>query len=254
MQTASAEKIEAERKLTQASAAVKGMGRTDWSVFYEYGWVDVGSRSEAWRVSTGRLSYFGEREVPYLEARRLERGREVDTTLDAGCYFKLDDAVLHAEAGGGMGVDYVYRFQALLEYERKLQGTLFWKVGGRYLDYAAGEVYQVSPGLAYYFGDHSVAADYNVSFTEGRGDAHFVTLRANFRINERLSASAGIAVGQRLYDASELDASDQGGFIVFGGPEYRISESITLKLGLSYSEERPDFKKTGVTAGISMRF
>ena len=252
-----AEMTETEQALKKPQASsVQEAGKRWWrsNLFTEYSRVGIGDRKTTWKETAAGLIHFGERFIPYFEASRHERSGEADLAYSAGVYLKEQDSLTHAEAGIGTDTDYLYDSKVLLEREQRLSGGLYWKAGAKYLSYAENDVYVVSPGLVYYIGDHSLRFDYNVSFIESRGDAHFGSLKGNFQMTPEAALWAGAAYGRRLYDIHPIEASEQEGFIVFGGFEFKFLEDIFLRIGVSYAEEKPDFRKRGVEAGVSFRF
>jgi opacity protein-like surface antigen len=107
--------------------------------------------------------------------------------------------------------------------------------------------------LIYYFGNNYIAAYYNLSHTQNRGKAQWGTLKGNFAVNDRLSFWIGQAIGERLYDIWILPASKQYGYIYFCGVDLRVTKSLNLQLGYSYSRERPDFLKRSLEFGLSFK-
>ena len=224
---------------------------------YETNRIKTGNVKDRWKTSTTYFSYLTDTTVirsPYLEIKNLERFNDKDSTLTLGTYFKFENSSAQAEIGFGANVDYVYRFKALLEYSDHLVKTYFWKLGIRYLNQSSGDVTIVSPGLTYYFGDHYLLADYNISFAEGRGSADWITARSVFVLNERIKLSLGEARGERLYDINLANAADQKGSILFAGTDIIVSPGLALRFGVSRSKEEPDFTSRGIDLGISVKF
>ncbi len=227
-----------------------------FSNYYEYGRVTLGERNGLWRTFTNDVGYrLNNIFAPYLEAVALDRFGEQDYTLAAGSYLDLGAAgSAQVEAGWGINRDYVYRWQARGEYEHKLINNWAGALGYRYLDYAAGKVNIISPGLIYYFGDNYLEGYYNLAHTAGRGNAQSGVLKANVSVNKYLSAWLGAALGERLYDIYELPAAEQKGYIIFYGVEFGLSKGLSLKIGSSYSQERPNFVNRSLDAGMTIKF
>ena len=108
--------------------------------------------------------------------------------------------------------------------------------------------------MIYYYGNHYLMADYNVSITEGRRDAHWATAKVNLELHQRVNAWFGVAAGERLFDIQTLPASEQEGFIFFWGINFRLLENMKIYGGYSYSEEQPNFIKRGFNGGLSLKF
>lgn len=254
--TVSAEEVKKERQIKETvSPFVKTEKKIHISSYYEYSWIKQGSRKGNWEVLSNRIAYLRNNlQAPYLEISRFERFGLTDYTADIGSYFKFNDAYARAEVGFGDEISYVYRFQTTLEYSRRLIGNSFWKLNFRYLNYSPDSVFISSPGLIHYFGDHFVSLDYGNSITQNRGSAHWGIAKGNFALNKRLRVWAGSAVGERLYDINAIKASLQYGYIIFSGLDFNLSDDIDLRVGGSYSKERPDFIKRSIDLNFSIKF
>jgi len=226
------------------------------SSYEEYSWIKQGLRRGKWKLFTGNFAYaLNDTFLPYADVNAWERLGIYDQTIDGGAYIKFkDNSYLRTEVGFGTKLKYLYRYQTTFEYERRLVKGFFSNLGFRFLDYPDDNVYIFSPGLRYYFGDHYLSGFYNISSTEGRGIAQWGTLRGNFTVNNRLNLYCGTAIGQRLYDIFELDASKQYGYIIFSGFDFNVYKNLRIRLGYSYSMEKPSFIKRSLDFGGSVRF
>lgn len=222
---------------------------------YEYSPVRIAGRKTHWEQYSTRVMGTYQGHLPYFEYHLFERDREWDQALHLGSYFLFENWNLQPEIGFGIDTDFLYRFQTSAAVERRLVESLYFKIKERYLHYRAGDVLITSPGLSYYYGDHFLTADYNVSLTEGRGNAHYATVQTHLLFFKRLHLYSGIALGERLFDVDALDASKQMGFILSAGADFRVSKNV--KVGFDYSfgeEENPKFRKRGFGGRISVRF
>lgn len=252
---ARAERPEIESSIRrEASRPEPGSGRIRLDSSYEYGDVKIDSREADWTLFTGRLTYSGEDLSPYFETEIYQRSRVEDQKLLAGADWALDGGSAGLKAGFGLDADFISRFELSGQLERRLQDSLYWSCSGRYLDYAAGDVGIVSPGLAYYFGDHSLGAQYNVSVTESRGTAQWASLQGRF-VFQPVSFFGGAAAGQRLFDIDALESSEQNGYILFAGLEYSLHDSAKIRFIYDQGREKtPKFEKRGYTLSVSIRF
>jgi YaiO family outer membrane protein len=253
---ASAEEVKKEREIKEVEPRLAVTEKKLYfDSYYEYGWVKQGSRKGAWKTLSSRLAYLHNNlQTPYLEITRYDRLKATDYTVDLGSYFKLQDAYAQAEIGFGDEIDYVYRFQTTLECSHKLIKNLFWKLGARYLNYAANDVLISSPGLIYYFGGHYLSLDYGNSITESRGMAHWGDIKGNFAITKRLQIWMGTALGERLYDIYAIKASKQYGYIFFTGFNFKTSDNMDFRVGYSYSMEKPSFIKRDLNCAFYLKF
>jgi YaiO family outer membrane protein len=226
------------------------------SAYNDYGWVKQGAEKGQWALTTATVGFTGHPSFsPYFEIDLWDRLGIHDYTANAGSYFKFkDNSFLNAEIGFGGDVNYLYRFKSQLEYQHKLIQTLFWSLGGRYLNYPSNDTYIIYPGLIFYFGNNDISIYYNHSVTESRGQASSGIIRGNFVINNRLSLYAGAAAGERLFDIFELPASEQFGYIGFGGLNFRLTGWLTARTGFSYSTEKPSFIKRSLEFGLTAKF
>ncbi len=251
-----AENTEAETQFRKK--ALPELETKGWllSSYYEYSSIKLAGRKGQWRLLTDTLAYtFNNGLIPYLEIDSWDRFHNKDELINAGAYLKFkDNSYLHSEIGFGDDITYVPRFRSVQEYQRRLVKNLFWQFGYKYLNYSDNDVNIVYPGLYYYFKDHYLSMFYNVSFTESRGTAHWGVLKGNFALNKRLNAWIGTAVGERLYDIELLNASKQYGYIIFSGFDLTLYKELKLRLGFSYSKEKPDFIKRSVDYGLSIKF
>lgn len=256
------ENTEAEKQLREKPPSFEekkaGKEKLYFSSYEEYSWVNQGSRKGKWKLFTGNFAYsLNDALLPYIGVNAWERLSVYDKTIDAGVYIKFkDNSYLRTEMGFGTGLKYLYRYQTTLEYEHRLVKGYSANLGFRFLDYPSDgdNVYIFSPGLRHYFGNHYISAFYNASKTEGRGIAQWGTLKGNFTVNDRLNVYLGTAVGQRLYDIFELDASKQFGYIGFSGIDFNVYKNFKLRLGGSYSMEKPAFRKRSLDLGGSVKF
>lgn len=254
---AAADQIEIERQARKAEPIVKEEQKEKvyFHSDFEYSWISQGARKGFWRIQSDRIAYLNNNlQQPYAEFTLYDRFGESDYTLDLGSYLKIQNGYLHAAAGFGSDVDFIYKYKAYLETEQKLVGNLSVNVNGRYLRYVNQDVGIFSPGLVYYFGDNYVSASYGISVTEARGAANFGMARGSFALNKYLNFWAGSAFGERLYDILTIKASDQFGYIFFGGTDINVRKNIKLTVGGSYSKEDPSFIKRSIYCGASVKF
>jgi YaiO family outer membrane protein len=233
-------------------------GRNIWRFdpSFEYSWIKQGGRKIRWKMFSQRLTYILQKDImPFVEMREYERASVKDYVADIGLDTRTEDSYSHAELGfGGTEIDYVYKFKSFLEYARRLKGTVFLKIGQEFLHYAANNVSVFSPGIVYYFGDNYVMWDYNVSITTHRDPAQWTTLKGSLRCMKALDAWGGVAIGERLYDILSLGSTKQYSYIFFSGLTWRLTEDVSVRLGGSYSQEKPSFIKRSIDAGVSIRF
>lgn len=231
------------------------VGSTYVTPSYEYSSVHLGQNQRDWHVADVQLAHPFKSATPYVDAAYFERNHQGDYALTAGSYFKLGTDILQVEVGTGLSADFIYQFQSTVEYQYRLADNLYGKVRARYLRYpSAGEVWIGSPvGLVYYFGDHYLTADYDLSSTADRGTAQWGSLKANFTLNPRWGFYTGAAAGERLFDVSELPASLENGYILFAGVRCRVLRDAQITVGGSYSEEQPNFIKRSIDASLSIK-
>lgn len=248
--------VEERIKKQEVSFLEGKKGKIDFSSYYEYSWIKQGVRKGQWRLFTNRLNYsVNNQTMPYLEVNSHDRFHDKDYIINTGAYFKFNDkSYLHPEIGFGGDISYVYRFQTMLEYSRRLINNYFWQFGYRYLNYSDNDVFTIYPGLVYYFDNNYLTAFYNLSSTQSRGRAQSGMVKGNFSINKSLNFWLGVAAGERLYDVEVLDANEQNGYIAFAGLDFKIYKGLKARLGYSYSKERPSFIKRSLDYGLSIRF
>lgn len=254
---AQAEQVEIEKETRKKEPIISEIEKEKIYLHsdYEYSWIKQGARKGNWRLHTYRIAYLKNNlQAPYLDLSVYEHFGITDYTFDIGSYFKLQDGYLNGELGAGSDIDYIYKFKGLIGLERKLVDNLCFNLNGKYLHYKPQDVYIVSPGLTYYFGDNYVSAGYGASITKGRGSAHFGAIRGGIVINKYLSAWLGTTVGERLYDIFSLNASEQFGHILFLGVDINVRKNIRLSIGGSYSKEQPSFIKRSIYLGASTKF
>jgi len=252
-QTVLAEEPVLEQQMKEKNLQLGGLSA---SLYDETGQVTIGERNGLWRTVTGDLSItINKRWTPYLEAIAYNRFGEQDYTWAAGAYGKLSaQDYIQLETGLGTNRDFVYKWQARGEYQRKLARNIFGALGYRYLDYGISRVNIIYPGLIYYFGDDYASAYYNVAHTSERGTAGSVTLKSSFIIRRLVHAWLGASYGERLYDIYELPSADQKGYIIFYGLDFNLTKLLNVRLGSSYGREKPDFVIRSLDAGLAVRF
>ena len=231
--------------------------------YYEYGWVKQGSRKGNWQTWQTRIAYL-EENVPaiYADITKHRRMGVDDYTIDIGSYKKVNKGYIHGGAGyGGPGgdQDFIYRFKAFLEVEQQLVGNLKLNLDTKYMHYpkseeTTGDVFLLSPGLVYYFGNHYVSAEYGISLNTERGSASFGIVKSYFVINEHIGIYSGVAIGQRLYDIFPVAAAKQGGYILYSGLDIGVYKHLKLRIGGSYSQEGKRFIKRSIDCGGVIRF
>jgi YaiO family outer membrane protein len=223
---------------------------------FEYSSVHLSQNHQVdWYESDVQLSLPLKGATPYFDVAYYQRDGVGDYALTAGSYFKLGPDTLQVEAGAGLNVDFIYQFQSTVEYQYRLANNLYGKIRARYMRYdTAGDVWVGSPvGLIYYFGDNYVTADYDCSSTAGRGTAQWGSVKADFTVNPRWGLYTGAAVGERLFDMSELPASLENGYILFAGVRFRLLKDAQLTTGISYSEEQPTFIQRSIDVSLSIK-
>ena len=223
----------------------------------EMSWVKQGSRRGQWNLFSNQI-YVAAADwlTPYVAVDVWNRFHRMDEVVTGGSYFKFQDkSFLRAEMGWGLGrLDYIYKWQTTLEYEKPLYKGLSANIAGRYLNYPLNDVWIQSPGLRYYFKDHYVGAAFNVSETISRGPAYWATVKGHFALHKRASLEVGTAIGERIYDIQDLHASQQFGYILFSRVDFKISKNLSLQTGYAYSMERPSFVKQDLDFGVSLKF
>lgn len=220
----------------------------------EYDWVSLKGQPIVWRRVWTELMLNLTEHHPYIDGSFYERNGVNDQKIDFGDYLSFAGGPLHVESGFGITQNYLYKFQLSYDYQHRVAGNFFAKIGSRYLDYAAGQVGVNTVGVLYYFGDNYVEADYGLSLTEARGLAQWGSGRINAVLTPRWTAWAGFAAGQRLYDIFPLPARDQEGDILFAGMDFRVIENLKMRAGFTYAEEAPAFVSRGVDGGLALRF
>jgi len=232
--------------------------------FYEYSWVKQGTRKGNWQIWQNRVAYL-EENVPalYVDFTKYRRLGVNDYTIDIGSYKKVNKGYIHGGVGyGGPGAeqDFIYRFKAFLEAEQRIIGYLNLNLNAQYRHYPKkeaetdGDVFILSPGLVYYFGNHYVSANYGISLNTERGSASFGIVKSYFVLNEHIGLYSGIAVGQRLYDIFPIAAAKQGGYILYSGLDVGVYKHLKLRIGGSYSEEGKRFIKRSLDCGGVVKF
>ncbi len=253
-----AQEIPSERlvqgKPTLPTAVPAEKGKWYLGEFYEYGRVNQGSRFGNWNEMDERIGYEYKNIQLYTYAAQLKRFADKDYTYNFGTVVPFKNYYIHEEFGFGSDVDFIYKFQNILEVSHKLAGNLYWQGGYNYRNYKQNDTYLIYPGLIYYFGDNYVSVDYGVSMIESRGNSQFGTVKGAFAITDSLHWSLGAAVGERLYDIFELPSNKEYGYIVFTGFTLNLYKDLNLRLGYSYGMEKPSFIKRGLTFGLSIKF
>ncbi|HLD36398.1 MAG TPA: YaiO family outer membrane beta-barrel protein [Planctomycetota bacterium] len=232
---------------------VKNTDKLTLGINYEYGMLKHGQ----WTSLNLSLAYLTDKsllQTPYLEISEFDRLDKKDYTIELGSYYKFKDASGYFGAGLGVDVDYVYKSKISADYTNRLVNNYFGKISAKYLQHDNGDVAIISPGLVYYFGDHYLDADYNVSFTAERGSAGWFKVAGNFAFNETTKCRFGAMAGQRLYDINLANASSQKAYIISAGIDYASSPELNLRLGISFSREEPSFIKRGLDTGLALKF
>jgi len=253
---AAQERAEVQTKLREEPVRYIENNQLFFSSYYEYSAVKQDGRKGQWRLFTNTFGYsFANGFTPYFEADSWERFHNSGQLFNLGAYLKFKDfSYLHSEIGFGNDITYLPRFRFLQEYEHKLSGNLSWQAGFKYLHYPANDVYIGYPGLIYYFGDNYLSAFYNLSFTESRGAAQSALFKGNIALNKYIDVWFGAALGQRLYDIDLLKASQQYGYIIYSGVDFKVYKDLRLRLGFSYGREKPAFIVRSIDYGISVKF
>jgi YaiO family outer membrane protein len=255
-----AEQIVTERQLKQMppSAVVVQEEKTKEKffayAFYEPSDVVIGSNNGTWNEITEAFGYMHKNFSLYLATSQLERLHEWDYTINAGTYFNFKDYYFHEEIGFGEDVTYIYKFQNVFELSHRLYKSLYWQIGYTYRHYLGDDSHLISPGLTYYFGNNYISAYYGMPIIETRGNGNLGTIKGDFEIMEPLHLQGGVTVGQWLYDIYGYDASDEGGYILYAGLNWRIYKEVHVMAGYSYGTEDPRFIKRSFDFSVSAKF
>ncbi|OGS43320.1 MAG: hypothetical protein A2539_10560 [Elusimicrobia bacterium RIFOXYD2_FULL_34_15] len=237
----------------------KGINNIYFHSFYEYSWIEQNSRHGNWTVYWNRIAYLKNNlQILYIDITQYDRFNIRDYTIDFGSYKKIKNGYLNGEFGSALdNINYIYKFKGLLEAEHKIIYNWFINLNTRYLHYisdVSGDVYVFFPALVYYFGNNYVTAGYGTSYTQFRGSAHYGTIKGNFAINKRLNLFLGASFGNRLFDIDLLKSNQQYGSIFFGDADIILNEKISLRIGGSYSNERPSFLKSSIDFSAKVKF
>jgi YaiO family outer membrane protein len=226
---------------------------------YEYSWIKQGPRKGSWRTFSNRVAYLKDNlQVLYLDSTGYARFGVRDYTLEAGSYLKLQNGYLHGEFGFDSDhIDYMYKAKGLVELEQRVVNNWFVNLDARYLHYTSdvsGDVYIFSPALIYYFGNNYLTVGYGISDTQYRDSAQFGKIKGSFALNDRVNLWLGAALGNRLFDINLLKSNKQYGSIFFGGADIAVTKNIAIRIGGSYSKERPSFIKRSIDFGAKIKF
>ncbi|MBN2453800.1 MAG: YaiO family outer membrane beta-barrel protein [Candidatus Omnitrophica bacterium] len=222
--------------------------------FYEPSNIMQGNRTGHWNEVDTTLAYIHRNIRGYMMVNQYERFDNKDYTANIGSYINMKHSYVHLEGGFGWDIDYMYKFQSIVEYGHKLYKTLFWQVGYTYRGYGTDDTHRVYPSLIYYFGDSYMSASYGAGFMEGHDTANFGIVNGDFTVTDFLRWNGGVAFGQRLYDIYAFDASAEMGFILFAGISWKLYKEIYLKAGYSYGEEAPKFMKRSLYFAVSVKY
>ena len=234
---------------------VKKEDQTYFDSYYEPSLVLEGHRTGRWSELTNTFGYIHSNVQGYFSVSEYDRLGNNDYTANFGSYLSFKDSYAHIETGFGWDVDYIYNFQVIAEYGHKLTKDLYGQIGYNYKAFhTSGDVHNFYPGLIYYFGDHSISANYGASWIESRDVANFGVVKGNFKITDFLHLYGGEAFGERLYDIFGLHAHTETGYIVFTGIALDIYKGVTAKVGCSYGTEKPKFVKRSLNFGLTAKF
>jgi YaiO family outer membrane protein len=228
--------------------------------FYEYNFVKQRGKGHGeWQVLTSRIAYLNNGvQQPYVDVNYYKRFADEELTLEAGSYFKFQDGYIHPYGGFGRmdneGPPFMYNWKGGLEVEHKLFDTVYLNVEGTYLNKLPDDVYVLTPGLVYYFGDHYISADYGLTLIVTRGWGQFGTVRGNFVITKHITFFGGGAVGEWLYDIFGLPPQKEKGYLFFTGLNVNVTDNIMLRVSVSWAHEDPQFEKTGINSGLAIKF
>ena len=252
----SAERIAESPSISRAVIEDQAQLENKWysGVFYDYGDVVQGSKPGKWTEGNVWLGRKQGNFNLYAAFSHLRRLSEIDYTSNLGFYLKLKDYYLHEEIGFGFDVNFIYKFQNIVELSHKLYKNLFWQVGYTYRDYNTNDSHLVYPGLTYYLGDNYFRADYGISHIVSRGTGQFGTLKGSFAIIKCLRWDVGTSVGQWLYDIYGLSAEKEFGYILFTMFNFQLNKDLRLSLGYSYGTEKPSFIKRSINASLLVNF
>ena len=224
--------------------------------YHEESTVKIGARNGIWQLDIFRVALLHNNlQVPYFEATIERRFSEIDYNFDFGSYFKLEDGYCRLQAGFGHDITFGSKFRLVGEIEQKLIKNLYININAHYDKKVTGDAYIISPGLIYYFGNHYIFLDYGLSIIEARGPASFAVIKANIQVMDHMSVIGGYSFGQRVYDIYGLKkASAEQGFILFAGVEFKMNDTIAVRVGGSYSEEEPAFIKRSFDVLVKASF
>jgi len=245
------------RQMTPPSAIVQAPPVKDtmyYDVYYEPSYILQGNRTGRWSELTEMYSYARGGVRAYASLTQYKRFDDRDYTANTGVYISMKNAYLHEEFGVGWNVNYIYRFQNILEYGHKLYKGFYWQAGYNYRENTTNHTHLIYPGLIYYFGDSYMSVDYGLSLITERDPAQFMSVKGNFAITSFLKWFAGAAFGERLYDIYGLDARKECGYILYNGLAFDVYKHVTLRIGYSYSYEKPKFLKRSLMCSMSAKF
>lgn len=246
------------RRITPSLAITKETmeKKDEWYVdgYYEPSDIIQGNKTGHWNELTTLYGYVHQNVRGYFSVSQFERFDNKDYTANFGTYLTFKDYYVHEEIGFGWLVDYIYRLQNIVEYGHRLVGNAYWQIGYNYRGYKVGDTHVIYPGVIYYFGDNYMSADWGITYMEGRDTGYFGTFKGDLAITKFLHWSAGVAVGEYLYDIYGLGASEEFGYILFTGVNVNIYKGINFRAGYSYGTEDPKFIKRSIDFALSVKF
>jgi len=179
---------------------------------------------------------------------RHTRFDDVDGVGVAGGYRRLGDWTLAGNIGLSPRASFYARQSAEVEVSRRVVGTLVPHVSYRFLNFREARVHIVSPGATYYLPRGELHGRVFLSHNAALGaDAQSFFGRAQYQAHDRLRLTAGVAVGEAIFDITRLQEQPSDGWSLYWEALVRIHRSGAVGVVVGVAHEEPSFDRRNLS-------
>jgi YaiO family outer membrane protein len=179
-----------------------------------------------------------------------------DVTAYFRGYHRAGDWTFLGGAGVTPAADFQYRSSVEAEVSRRLAGSLVGSAGYRFLAFRRDPVHLFQPGLTWYHSRGELQGRLLLSRSRATSGTSATVLVHNlYDIKARLRAGAGVAYGDRVFDALSLPSGSAArARLAFGHLRIGLTQRDAIEVGASFAHEEPSFGYRSLSVGYRRAF
>ena len=178
----------------------------------------------------------------FVWVERQRRAALVDVAVSATGYRRLGDWTVAGGLAAGLDPQFLYRRSIDAEVSRRVVGTTVLFLGYRMLDFAASNVHQLQPGLAWHHSRGEIQGRLYVTHRDAGEPISLTGMVSTwFDAHGRVRLSASASYGDRISDVASLASSTAIARAVHVRGRVAVTRNNFLEIGGGVVHEAPSF-------------